>query len=518
VRTLGARWFGDLDTRPAGSYAVSVSLILLLLVVILWMATQSGVPLNRPEHLVAGLAAFGGFYLALVLFFRVWSLRLARRVHELDVHLGFRRFHKMMMAARTMVPVVFGLGVFWLGWGWLVNERLVAPTPAWPVRLPNVVVGITPALLAWIGLWWSQYPADLALREQSMLVQLDSGLPLHPPPRLWRYLLTNLRLQILFAILPILLVIFMRDLIVVGLHLLGAGEITDTIDSVASLIALATVYAFAPVLLTRVLETTPLPHGPLRDRLQRLCDETGLRTRNILLWHTNGLMGNAAVMGLFPRVRYVLMTDLLLETMTDRQIEAVFAHEIGHVKHRHMLWYVTFIAGYAMLSMGPGEWVDGWLTKRFGDSQWLELAQVMASLGLFWVGFGFVSRQFERQADVFAARTLQRTGRDDGESGDVADLVGASAAPQAPVGDVVRPEGATLFASALRRVAMMTNISVERWEWIHGSIGSRMRFVQELATAPERTRTFDRQMWLLLLALNGTVVAAGSLLWVMSRG
>src|SRR5699024_9049444 len=120
--------------------------------------------------------------------------------------------------------------------------------------------------------------------------------------------------------------------------------IGDSIDSVASLTALGVVYIMAPELLRRVLDTRSLPAGALRTRLQNLCNRTGMRARDILHWETNSLMGNAAVMGLFPRVRYILMTDLLLETMTDEQIEAVFAHEIGHVHYRHMLWYVVLIA------------------------------------------------------------------------------------------------------------------------------------------------------------------------------
>ena len=29
--------------------------------------------------------------------------------------------------------------------------------------------------------------------------------------------------------------------------------------------------------------------------------------------------------------------------MTDEQIEAVFAHEVGHIVHRHMMWYLVLI-------------------------------------------------------------------------------------------------------------------------------------------------------------------------------
>ena len=67
-----------------------------------------------------------------------------------------------------------------------------------------------------------------------------------------------------------------------------------------------------------------------------------MRYRDILVWRTHSNMGNAAVMGILPHMRYVLLSDLLLETMTDEQIEAVFAHEMGHVVHRHMAWFVLF--------------------------------------------------------------------------------------------------------------------------------------------------------------------------------
>ena len=56
----------------------------------------------------------------------------------------------------------------------------------------------------------------------------------------------------------------------------------------------------------------------------------------MLTWRTRHQIGNAAVMGFIPQVRYILLTDLLLETMSDEQIEAVFAHEMGHVLADHV--------------------------------------------------------------------------------------------------------------------------------------------------------------------------------------
>ena len=92
-----------------------------------------------------------------------------------------------------------------------------------------------------------------------------------------------------------------------------------------------------PVLRTNLpFEHLNLPYNDdlsLFKHYRRAGDRRLLRYREILLWHTENNMGNAAVVGLVPRLRYILLSDLLLETMDDRQIEAVFAHEIGHIVH-----------------------------------------------------------------------------------------------------------------------------------------------------------------------------------------
>ena len=103
-------------------------------------------------------------------------------------------------------------------------------------------------------------------------------------------------------------------------------------------------------------------------------------------------------------MRYILLSDVLIETMTDDQIEAVFAHEVGHVVHRHMVWFVIF---FGVLFSGVC-----CVEKLVENARWFnENAMVIGSLvcwtAVFWLGLGFLSRRFERQADVFAARTIQ---------------------------------------------------------------------------------------------------------------
>ena len=526
-----------------------MSRILLLLIFLLWMAGWNTAPsapapaatapapaaFGSSAELAAGLLVFVGFYALLVLAMRVWSVLLARRVAAETFERSLNRFQRVMLAARMMVPAWFGVGLFVLYWGDAVAIALTAVLPrgyeplAFALQLPGLVLGTLPAFAAWVGLWWSQYPADRALREQNMLIHVEAGLPVHPAPTPRQYLGSNLRLQVLFTVVPILLIVLLRDVVAV-VQVFATGQMpTENVEVLISVGAAAVVFVIAPEVLRRVLQTQPLPDSPLRRRLEDLCRRTRMRYRDILLWKTQNNMGNAAVMGIIPQVRYILLSDLLLEQMDDEQIEAVFAHEVGHVVHRHMGWFVLFfvmfIVGVGALEKVLGPAVDGLATRLPVPDYLLAALSAVGMVAAFLVLFGFISRRFERQADVYAARTMEAV---KGSGGDA----GASTEGSAPSSLFLKPEpptlnpqtnppvghyGATVFASALHRVAMINNIPIHRrrrrrgpWRrrvvqmvddavdaahnWFHGSIASRMDYLRGLSADPSLTGHFDRRM------------------------
>ena len=88
-----------------------------------------------------------------------------------------------------------------------------------------------------------------------------------------------------------------------------------------------------------------MPDGPLRRRLTRISERVGFRFTDILVWDTGNMMVNACVTGILPRFRYVLLTDALIESLTPLEIAAVFGHEIGHIAHRHLLYFGFFFMG-----------------------------------------------------------------------------------------------------------------------------------------------------------------------------
>jgi STE24 endopeptidase len=497
-----------------------VSRFLILFLFLIWTAWPGS---NRsPGDLPwRETALFLGVFVLIVLLLGAWSRVLARHVTGGNLHRSIKRFNKAIFAARMAIPVWFGVGVFVLDWP-LVVEWMLGPANAWPVQLPGAALGTLPAVLTWMGLWWSQYPADRALREQSLLVLLEEGLPVHAPPGFWDYFRSNVRLQVLFTMVPVALILGTRDVLIVMLwKTQWFGPLRPELDATVSLGSALLVLVFAPEILRRVLHTQPLPPSPLRDRLEALCRRANLRYREILLWRTENNMGNAAVMGLIPQVRYILLSDLLLESMRDEQIEAVFAHEVGHIVHRHMGWYVVFfviltLAGYGAAATAARHlnWMQlpTWLPT--------ELVVMGASVAAFLLTFGFLSRRFERQADVFAARTIERSrGRDgvgrDGVTESEGTVTSYPVTPSLPTPSPyshVGPHGATVFASALYRVAVINNIPVAARSWCHGSIAKRMKYLHDLAADPSHTTRFDRFMSKLYVALVLALVISGA--WV----
>jgi STE24 endopeptidase len=472
---------------------------LLFVVFGLWSVGSDAVPnghATRREVLI-----FLGGYAAAIVFIWGRARVTARRFPETSLS----RFNRATAITRYLLVAWFAVGMFVLHWPAAVNAML-GRVADWPIDSPGALLGTLPALLAWIGLIAAQYPVDRAMREQNVPAELVSDLPVHAPPGIWQYLIANLRLEVLFTVVPVAMIIGLRDLGSLAVHASGkfpAGTPREQFaDAGISLLSAGAVFLTAPVILRRVLHTRPLADSPLRQRLEAMCRTAGLGYREILVWHTDNHMGNAAVMGVLPIVRYILLSDLLLETMSDRQIEAVFAHELGHVAHKHLTWSGVFVVILLLAAIGPGKWVGDlssahlplWVTD-------IALPSVGAIGGLLLL-FGVLSRFFERQADVYAARTIEMINQ-----------------PQPrPAHSHVGEYGATVFGSALYRVAVINNIPIASRTLTHGSISDRIEYLRAMSADPALTRQFDRFMvWIYVALIAGLAVCGGWAAVVMMK-
>jgi len=549
-----------------------MSRLILLMIFAVWLVGAPG-SMAYPAWGRLGLGVFLVGYAILVAGVAIWSRRLARRIDSNQVTWGSRRYNLVLTIVRTFIPIWLAAGLYSpLGWGDSVLSALhpfrlldFAGLDAPPLALPGLLVGTLPAILAWMGLWWAQYPADRALREQSLLDQAERDLPIHPPPSFAHYFTANIRLQLFFMLLPVVLILAVHDVALVGMRFAGLQvSAASQFENWIMLPAGGLVFLFAPELLRRVLKTEPLPPSPLRTRLEGISSRAGLKYRQILLWHTQYSMGNAAVMGLIPQMRYVLLSDLLLETATDEQIEAVFAHETGHIVHHHMMWYAVFFGALLLAAIGPGSYVDTWINAalrhlpQYIHPDEIQLGISLASVLLtIVVIFGYLSRRFERQADVFAARMIESNWgmRESGANAAGSGESTLAALPQLAVGVAVAapdpssavtamasslgppptgfenhktgrfrgpshvgPHGANAVASALHRVASVNNIPISARSWCHGSIARRMNYLRHLSSDPALTGRFDRLMSRLYVILIAILLACGAIAMLAGVG
>jgi Zn-dependent protease with chaperone function len=469
-----------------------MSRILLFLVFALWSVGGDSARGLREQR---DLFVFIGGYAALLAFMAGWARTTARQLPMGSL----TRFNRGMSIARYVIVGWFAVGMFVLHWPAAV-EAMLGRVARWPVDSPGALLGTLPALAAWIGLIAVQYPIDHAMREQNFPAELGDDFPIHAPPTVWSYLSANMRLEVLFTAVPVAMILVLRDL--GSLAMYGSGKFVpgssseQWADAIISLASAGTVFLLAPVILRYVLQTRPLADSPLRQRLEAMCESAGLGYREILLWHTDNHMGNAAVMGVLPVVRYILLSDLLLETMSDRQIEAVFAHELGHVAHKHLTWSGVFVVIFLLAGVGPAKWI--------GDISSAHLPGWVADIVLPGIGliggllllFGVLSRFFERQADVYAARTMEAINQPPAER-----------PPEYPPGSHVGKYGATIFGSALYRVAVINHIPIASRTLTHGSISDRIEYLRVLSADPARTKQFDRFMvWVYLALIAGLVI------------
>lgn len=174
---------------------------------------------------------------------------------------------------------------------------------------------------------------------------------------------------------------------------------------------------FGPLIIKKFWRCKPLEAGYDRIRIEKLCQRAGLQYADILNWPIfGGKMITAGVMGLVKRFRYILVTDGLLRFLSPEEIDAVMAHEIGHVKKKHILFYLFFFAGFMLISYATfdlviyvilyAEPVFRWIgTTGFNQvavtSVFFSLVVIITFLVYFRFIFGYFMRNFERQADCY---------------------------------------------------------------------------------------------------------------------
>jgi Zn-dependent protease with chaperone function len=260
------------------------------------------------------------------------------------------------------------------------------------------------------------------------------------------------------------------------------------------LIFLVGVAIIGPLLIQKFWRCTPLENGYDRKRITDLCERANLEYADILYWPIfGGKMITAGVMGLIKKFRYILITPSLLHLLEPAEVDAVIAHEIGHVKKKHLLFYLAFFVGYMLLSYVTIDLIIFtiiyakpvyWLIHKSGFSQTTVLSGissvVIISLFLIYFRFifGFFMRNFERQADTYVYALF---------------------------------DNAQPLISTLEKIAATSGQSADRPNWHHFSIQQRIDYLRRCeSNSSWITRQDDKVkksigIYLVCLILLGTL-------------
>ena len=159
---------------------------------------------------------------------------------------------------------------------------------------------------------------------------------------------------------------------------------------------------------------TPLQEGALRDKIQAFAGKVGFKLDNIYVidGSKRSTKANAYFTGLGPKKRVVLY-DTLIDELTEEEIVAVLAHEVGHYKKRHTLRSMVV----SVIQMGVLFWLFSLCVNNAALSEALGGDRAYFQLGLIafailyspvnlilGVGMNVWSRNNEYEADAFAAR------------------------------------------------------------------------------------------------------------------
>jgi Zn-dependent protease with chaperone function len=390
----------------------------------------------------------------------------------------FKRWHFYVLLA-----IYFGLLLG--GWGWSVTGRMIHDG----IAVPGVDLVLLSPLIAGMVLAWAGYhPLDKALADSAPLQAAE------PFPARWIYVGVQARNNFLLVAPPLVLMFAQQ----VVLALWPSLQDNALLMPLVGVGLLTSMYVGIPWLLRLLLNLKPLPPGPLRDRLLATARRLSFRFNDVLVWNTRHSVVNALVTGPLPWLRYVVLTDRMITELSPEEIEAVFGHEVGHIKHHHLLFYFGFLMASLIVVIGLwealGDWlnqpaVDTWVAEHLPTlkgwlegSEYLSVFPLLAVLGTYvFVVFGFLSRRCERQADIYGCRTVS-----------------------VPV-----------FVEALEKVARLNGISRDRpgWlmSWQHSTIAKRVAFLERMHADPAVEPKFQRRVglvkWGLLVSLAAILVA-----------
>ncbi len=298
--------------------------------------------------------------------------------------------------------------------------------------------------------------------------------------------LACIRLQtcLLFVLFPAATVILMRDL---EPYLSTLNDFEKSAAFGALFLILA---AGLPLLLLTICSHGNFKDSILENQIKTIFIQNRINLRKIRIWRTGNQVANAAVVGIIPRFRMLLLSDKLLNLFPQNELLAIVKHEAGHV----MLWHTFTRLGFltlpilaiaqeqTQLAEMPFPHLEGGL-QELADTA-IPFLPCGIYLAFLLITLPWLSHQMEHEADIFACQN-KGLRKSEGDAESSADL-----------------------KCALLRLAALAPGNYERQSLFHPSLERRIELIEKIERSPRKIdqfkRSFSRRRILVLICFSLT--------------
>lgn len=471
----------------------------------------------------AAFVAYVGTLALMALCVELICRRAGRRMDRLGS--GYARYQADRAILLTRFAAVFLHAVAVLGLGLVTWVRSHTTN----LVLLDEFLCVLPVLVFFIAGWWSVYPLERRMRQALLYRELHEASDVQAFVGRGAFVWARARESLGVILIPVgLATASLESLDIVLAPVWKRIDANPSLDGYASMLhAIAStsvvlfVLAVAPALVRYAWDLVPLSQGRARSAIDAVFERRRIRVVGPLIWRTGTDTVNAAVLGAVFPFRYMVFTDALLSRLPPRQLQAVTAHEIAHVRLHHMPWMMACVFA-SVLALG---WLAALAAWGAGISLESEVATTILSLVMLapiaWL-FGIVSRRMEWQADAYAARVLAELPPEPDPAMMLADDAMARN-PVVPAAEIfgmtagtppalrITHEAAAAVAGALQSVADLNSMNPAARSFRHGSIQTRQRRILSLVGKDAHTLPIDRTVRYIKLAAVVAIVLSGAM-------
>jgi STE24 endopeptidase len=160
-----------------------------------------------------------------------------------------------------------------------------------------------------------------------------------------------------------------------------------------------------------------LEEGEIKERILNLLSRCGFKTSGLFVMDASKRSGhgNAYFTG-FGKTKRVVFFDTLIKTLDSEEVEAVLAHELGHMKKKHILkqmikGFILSFLGFAFLGYLRHSlmFFEGHGVQTPSNYMALTLFSMVAGIYTFFLTpiSAYFSRRYEYEADEFASKNAK---------------------------------------------------------------------------------------------------------------